>query len=416
MPPRLSHQETFVTTANSSLSSSFSYQAQTDDGQRMAGTIDAPDVETATNRLHSLRLRVTEIRPADAPSRSRSIRGEDFLAFNQQLAQLTKAGLPVERGLRLIAGDIRRGRLKRTVEEIATELEAGTPLGEAFDKHRDKFPSLYGRIVEAGVRGGNLPGILLNLGRHLETEQRLRNTLWRTLSYPAMVFVGLLIVMLFITYAILPHLAGVYQEFHLALPDVTKALLWIAGIVPWVAGALLVLILLVPVIWGLLVATGKDRAAADVVLLPLPLVGPVLRNSLMARWLDAARIAVDAGLDLPAAIQLADDATGSPKLRRDGEALINALQNGRPLGAVATTLLPATIPAAIEFSSGQQDLPLTLGTLAEMYERQADIRIQMIPSILTPTLVIAIALSVGFVIAGLFSPLVSLINGMTSGK
>ena len=103
---------------------------------------------------------------------TRALGGDDFVAFNQQLAQLAKAGLPLERGLRLIAADLGRGRLARAITEVADELERGTPLAEAFDRHRGRFPSLYGRLVDAGVRSGNLSEVLLNLGRHLDMGQR----------------------------------------------------------------------------------------------------------------------------------------------------------------------------------------------------------------------------------------------------
>ena len=96
-------------------------------------------------------------------------------------------------GLRLIAADLRGGggALSRTVEQVAAELERGTPLPEAFEKYKGQFPSLYGRLVGAGVRAGNLPGVLFNLGRHLELVQRLREALWRSLAYPLAILVGL---------------------------------------------------------------------------------------------------------------------------------------------------------------------------------------------------------------------------------
>src|SRR5687768_8064274 len=131
-------------------SDSFAFQAQSDDGHRINGTIDAPDADAVMERLQALRLRVVDVErvrsagaapdvrsngngdAADdethrvsaahpAGGRGGALRGEDFAAFNQQLAQLTKAGLPVEHGLRLIAGDMRRGRLSRTIEQVAEE-------------------------------------------------------------------------------------------------------------------------------------------------------------------------------------------------------------------------------------------------------------------------------------------------------
>src|SRR5215211_1034587 len=113
----------------------FAYQAQTADGQTLSGTIDASDAEHAGSLLQALRLRVLEISPAAHPPRPKALRGDDFVAFNQQQMHLTRAGLPVEHGLKLIAQDMRSGRLAETVRQLAAEMERGTPLDQAFEKH-----------------------------------------------------------------------------------------------------------------------------------------------------------------------------------------------------------------------------------------------------------------------------------------
>jgi type IV pilus assembly protein PilC len=324
----------------------------------------------------------------------------------------------VETGLRLIAQDMRSGRLASTVRLVAEELERGTPLGEAFDKHRAKFPSLYGRLLEAGVKSGDLSGVLLNLGRHVEMVQRLRSMLWRTFSYPLTVLTALAVVMLFLGFYVLPQFRELYIGFGLKLPMVTDLLLDIATAIPYVAGAMLLVVLLTPLALGVLRVRGREVHLRDAVGLRLPLVGRALRLNLIARWCDALRIGVAAGLDLPAAIALAGDAVRSPRLAADGQALTARLEAGQPLTSAAgeLSLLPATVPATIELSAGHHDLPETLRTLAEMYERQAELRTSVIPAVLTPILVIGVALSVGFVILALLMPVIQLIEGISGAK
>ena len=88
-----------MTTVNEPLSSTFAYTAQTFDGQPMSGTIDAANLDDAAHRLSNLRLRVMQLDPAQRPVRAKPLSGEDFAAFNQQLAHLSAAGLPIEQGL-----------------------------------------------------------------------------------------------------------------------------------------------------------------------------------------------------------------------------------------------------------------------------------------------------------------------------
>jgi type IV pilus assembly protein PilC len=419
----------------------FWFRAQTDDGQRISGTIEGASADAAIDRLQALRLRVIDVSRADAaapdpsanggaPPAGRPLRGDDFAAFNQQFAQLTRAGLPVEHGLRLIAGDMRRGRLTRTIEQVAEELERGTPLGEAFDKHRGQFPALYGRLIDAGVHGGDLPGVLLGLGRHLELVQRLRAALWRSVSYPLMVFVALCLVLIFLGLFVLPQFRQIYQSLYDtsrqggftltggavpqdgSLPAVTRWLMVLASLAPWMLALLLLAAVGGPLAWAVLRAKGKDSAAVDRLVLPLPLVGPVLRLNLIARWCDGLRLGVAAGLDLPAAIALAGDVTGSPSLRHDGRGMVALLEAGKPLSTRRpdNRLIPATVPAAMELASGHHDLPRTLETLSEMYERQAESRLASLPAIITPLLVILVAGMTAFVVAGLLLPMVRALN------
>lgn len=391
----------------------FRYDAQGDDGQRVSGDIDAPGPDTAVARLGAMGLRALHIEPAGAGGTARPLRPDDFLAFNQQLAYLAKAGLPLEQGLRMIGADIGRGRLGRTIQDVADDLERGTPLSEAFDKHRGRFPNSYGSLIDAGIRSGDLAGVLLSLGRHLEMVQRLRGTLWRAMAYPLMVIVALLLVLGFIGVFILPRFQEIFDEFQLRLPLQTQILLDLAPFAPLLLGLAAMIIFGGPFLWGLLRMTGRDAAATDYLVLPLPMVGRVMRLSLVARWCDALRLGVSAGLDLPRAVTLASDATGSPRLRRDGAALVVMIESGAALEPTRLSVLPPTVPAAIEFAAGRHDLPTTLRTLSELYERQAETRLASIPVLLSPLLLILIAVSVGYMISALLVPLFRIINAIT---
>lgn len=410
----------------------YAYEAHAPDGQAFRGSLDASDLEDAQRRLRSLGLRVTKIEPAQRPPRPARLGADEFHAFNQQLAHLAQSGLPIEQGLRLIAQDMRSGRMADSVRAVADELERGVPLEQAFSRHAGRFPTLYGRLVEAGVKSNNLAAVLLNLGRHLELVARMRASLWRTVSYPLMVFLALLVVLAFISRFVLPQFELMFSEMNfvvyrwdrftatmtrtdLGLPITTQVLLVAGRAIPYVLLGTLLLIGGLLVLWAMLRASGTDRLVIDNVVLRLPLVGPVLRRSLVARWLDAVGIGVAANLDLPGAIELAGDAVRSPRLRHDGEQLIEALSAGRSVENTGPlSLLPATVPATLALASQQADLPPALQSLARLYEQQAELRLGRIPLILTPLLLLLVALSIGLVIGGLMHPLVRMLQMISS--
>src|SRR5262249_32173436 len=161
------------------------------------------------------------IAPAPEAAAPKRLGADDFILFNQQLAHLTQAGLPVERGLRLIAADMQSGRLASAASAVASDLERGVPLRDAFDRHPNQFPSLYARLIDAGVQTGNLPGMLFSLGRHLELVNRVRFAIWSVFAYPLIALVALSLIILFVATRILPQMDGMYGDFHTRLPSLT---------------------------------------------------------------------------------------------------------------------------------------------------------------------------------------------------
>jgi type IV pilus assembly protein PilC len=407
----------------------FAYRAQTRDGQDISGTIDAANLDDARHSLLSLGLQDIQFASSSPPTRARALKGEDFLVFNQQLAQLTGAGLPVENGLRLMAREMRRGSMRQTIDLVAAELESGKTLPQAVAAHRGQFPPLYSELIDAGIRSGNLSGILLNLGSHLTLIRRLQSMLWQTLSYPVIVLITFFGVLYFILVELIPkwepmlsnfagmkfwvRSGGTYNTGQMEIPVFTRVLFSVSDIVAsWPGSIVLAGIAVVAVaVWAFLRLADADGGFAERLWLHMPLVGTVVRRNLISRWCHAVALAVDSGMDLPAAIKLADDATASPILRADGAALIASLAAGQPLSSSsAGKILPATVVTAMETSAERGDLAVTLRALSQMYQQQAELRVGAIQAILTPILLLLVGLVVGGLMVAMFAPLLTVLN------
>ncbi|MEM7624051.1 MAG: type II secretion system F family protein [Planctomycetota bacterium] len=390
----------------------YRYSVQTLGGQTLDGVIRAEDADTAKQALEQSNLRVLELERETKPSGS-PLRGTDFFAFNQQLAQLTKSGLPVESGLRLIAQDMRRGRLAASINAVAEELDRGVSLPDAFEKHRRQFPPLYGQLVEAGIGSNRLPAVLMNLGTHLEMLQRLRNSLWRAAAYPLVVLTCFAGVMIFIGHTLVPRFAEMFNDFDTDLPSLT---LWLVNLAPhtwYFAIAFFGLLLFFPLLGVVLRLLGSGGVLRDQVAMRLPLVGPALQRNLMARWCDMLRVGVSAGMDLPAALELAGRAVGSTRLRWDTQALIDRLEAGKSLDSGSGgSLIPASVPAAMQLASEQADLTALVGDLSAIYEQQAELRLNAIQVYLAPMLLVSLGLIMGFVVVAMFLPLVKLMQSV----
>jgi type II secretory pathway component PulF len=405
----------------------FAYQAQTATGDLLTGTIDAPSIGDATRQLQSLGLSLTRLEPAEkkSPTRADPFRAADFLAFNQQLAALTGGGMPIERGLRLMAAELDDKRQTAVLDRIAGRLEKGTPLADAFGAEKTAFPPLYAGLLEAGVRTNNLPGMLLNLGRHAQLLQRLRAAWWKSASYPLMVLVTLLLVMVFIWIVVLPQFAaasaGPIFEWGGPMPtgrtggdpNVALALAG-ANVIGCVIMVGISLVLIGVLTLSIMSRTNAGRATASKWALRVPLVGPVMKWSLIARWCDAVHLCVQAGMSLPASLELARNAVPSSKLQADTQSMIDAVNAGRSLETGSkTTLIPPLVPASLQMGIEKNDLPGTAAMLTQMYQEQAEIRLAVLPRVLSPMLLTLTAVSIGLAVLSMMLPMIAMIQSIS---
>ena len=126
----------------------FEYKALTGDDRLMEGSIEASNADNARELLTGMQLRVNSIEKAKPRQATGAIGRNEFLLFNQQLASIAKAGVPLERGLRELSKDINSGKMKRLINEIATELEGGVSIEQAFEKRKKNSVSAIPVVVE----------------------------------------------------------------------------------------------------------------------------------------------------------------------------------------------------------------------------------------------------------------------------
>ena len=206
----------------------FAYQALTSAGRLMTGTIEAGSPDQARELLDDMNLQVNAVDPAPAPKPKTAIGRSEFMIFNQQLASITKAGLRIERALRELSHDLASKRMRRLIDQVATELEAGATIDQAFEKRARNFPPLYGKILKAGVETGRLSQMLTSLNRHLELQSHTRRIVLEAITYPLIVFILAALITTGVCIFVVPQFRGIFSECHTALPGITELFLALA--------------------------------------------------------------------------------------------------------------------------------------------------------------------------------------------
>ena len=320
--------------------------------------------------------------PAAAPERN-TVTLESLIALNDEIVALARSGIPMELGLREF-GEDHRGALGRISNELAARMSTGESLADAIAAGGDRFPAVYGRVVEAGIRAGRLPAALEAVSRFAWELVDLRRRIGLAMLYPLIVV--LLAYGLFMV--VLAELIVRYRETYESLRVPVHAFLRFAsnvGETAYVWGWIPPLVMIAGILWWIV--------APDIWLFRLegptwpltwiPGLKRITSSYRYANFADLTALLVEHEVPLPDAIELAADATGDWSIQHAAHVIAEALINGDEIGE-STQLgrgLPPFLSWILARGRSAGDLARALRLAAEMYRERARSRIDWLKTI-----------------------------------
>jgi len=383
----------------------------------MKGTIEAGSREEAGELLQQMELAVNSIEKAKPQKPKTAIGRNEFILFNQQLVSITKAGIPLERGLRELASDISSKSMRKLIDAIAGELEAGVSIEEAFEKRQKRFPPLYGRILKAGVETGRLSEMLTSLNRHLELANQTRRIIFEALSYPAVILALAAVILTTVFLIIIPQFGLILTEMTegAMLPKLTRLFLSMAeNVVPfWIGVGLLVVAILFIV--RILSSFPAGRRFKESLFLRAFVIGRVYHSSVLSRMAESMAMMVAAGSDMPACLRLASGSTGSEKLVLESEMLATAVEQGANIleAGQLCRMIPRLFLYSIQLGTQRNELQDNLYSLGQMYSEQARCGQARLQAVLLPCMLIVVGGILAMAVLSMFLPMITIITNLS---
>ena len=396
----------------------FEYNALTSAGRLMKGTIEAGTNQEADDLLKQMQLVVNSVEKARLKKPKTAIGRNEFVLFNQQLASITKAGIPLERGLRELAGDISSRSMRRLVDAIADELEAGVSIEKAFEKRQKHFPPLYGRILKAGVETGRLSEMLTSLNRHLEMANQTRRIIFEAMTYPAVILALAAIILTGVFTFIIPQFAVILGEMTEGsqLPGITRVFLGMSqNVVPfWTAVGFVIAAIIA--LFAMLSVSDAGRRLKESLLLNIPVIGRVYHSSMLSRMAEGMAIMVAAGSDMPVSLRLSSGATGSEKLILESEALAAQIEQGANIleAGQLCRVIPRLFLYSIQLGTQRNELQDNLYSLGQMYAGQARCGQARLQAVLLPVMLIGVGVFLAITILAMFLPMIGIITNLSA--
>jgi type II secretory pathway component PulF len=393
----------------------FEYNALTSSGRLMKGTIEAGSRDEAGELLKDMKLQANSINEAEPIKPKTAVGRSQFMLFNQQLASITKAGIPLEKGLRELANDVSSKSMRKLVNEIASELESGKSIEVAFEKRQKRFPPLYGRILKAGVETGRLSEMLTSLNKHLELANQTRRIIFEAISYPAVIFTLAAIILTILFVIIIPQFETVLEEMVGGrLNPLTMMFFTISkNVIPfWISvglfiGAIFVLL-------AALSAFKEGRRFKESMFLKIPVIGRVYHSSVLGRMAEAMAMMVAAGCDMPASLRLSSSAAGSENLIMESEAIAGQIEQGANIleAGQFCRMIPRLFLYSIQLGTQRNELQDNLYSLGQMYAEQARCGQARLQAVLLPLMLIIVGSFIALGVLSMFLPMIQVITSL----
>jgi type IV pilus assembly protein PilC len=398
----------------------------TPDGRVLEETFSASDEASLRNDLSKRGYHLFEMRRRGVPTRlqlpgggrrRRRIPDQQFLIFNQELAALLKAGLPLLQTLDLMLERMKNPTFKGVLTEIRDRVKSGEDLSEAFAAYGNLFPSLYPSSLKAGERSGELEGVIRRFIRYMQLVLNARRRVVSALVYPAvLVFVSIAMIAIMAIYVV-PKFMGFFEDLDAELPMITQVVL--AGSSFLSQNWLLILAILAGTFWGVRIwgRTDVGRVALDGFKLRVPFVGPVLHRFALAEFCRSLATLLSGGIPLVPAFEIAVSAVGNTFVRRRIEPRIQLVREGKPFHQALdeSDIFTDMAVDMVKVGEATGSLDDMLTSVADFLDEQIETRMQRLLSLVEPLMLVFMGIIIAILLIAIYLPLFTMLGQSQAG-
>ena len=341
---------------------------------------------------------------------------KDLMHFSRQLAVFIKAGIPILDALQTIEEEANNKAFKEVLSDIIEQLRAGRTFSDAARQHPEAFPPFYLGILQSAEYTGELDVILVQLSDYIDRDLEARNKIKSALTYPAVIMVMSVVVVVILVSFVLPRFATFFDSLDAKLPLPTRILLSTSGFLTdyWFlfAGGLAVLVL------GVVAALRTERgiSARDRIVLKTPVIGDLMNHVVLERFCRILASMMTAGVPLPEAMRVTAEATSNAVYRKAlGEAREKMMRGeGLAVPLADTGLFPSSARQMFKVGESTGTLDEQLHTAAQYFKRELDYKIKRFTDLFEPAILVFVGLVVGFVAIALVSAMYGIFGQVNS--
>jgi len=395
-------------------------------GEVVTRTIEASGIHEARARLEREGFRVFNVTPPTTAGlgaitrfgRSGGhprVKANDFLLFNQQLAALVRAGIPILQSISMLRKRAASAKLRAVLGDVEEKIRGGAALSEAFAAQGPIFPRIYTASILAGERSGALDEVLRRYVTYMRRNVALRRKIRGALAYPSFLLIASAGMVTFLTVYVVPRMSELFAGFGNELPTVTQIVValshWLSGNIWWfaplvVGGAILFYL------WS---RTPSGRLTVDNFILRIPLAGNLVVQLSVAQATRSLATLLAGGITLVESWEIASESITNLELRRRSSAILPMIREGRSFteSLESAAWMPPLAIDMIGIGERSGSLREMLDEVAVFYDAESEVRLEQLTTTLEPAILVVMGGVVVTILLAIYLPIIQSISSGT---
>ncbi|HQR37019.1 MAG TPA: type II secretion system F family protein [Blastocatellia bacterium] len=392
-------------------------------GEVVTRTLEATAERELRARLEREGFRVFAVSAPSAGSglfasrSSKRIKLGDFLTYNQQLAALLRAGIPILQAIQILGKRQKNEQLRVILQDVEERIKTGEALSDAFAAQGEAFPRMYVASVLAGERSGSLDEVLARYVSYTKGMSEISRKLRKSMTYPIILICASMILIAVLTTFVVPQFATLYGQAR-KLPAITMVVVGISNVI---SNNLLIII---PVIAGLVTfvyfwrKSPSGRLTIDRVMIRIPVVGDLVKSMTVARLARSLSTLLAGGLTVPDAVEIASDAITNRYLARRSGNVIRRIREGKTLTDALdeSTWIPELALDMIGVGESSGALQPMFDEVANFYDAEIDVRLNTLTTLIEPLILVFMGGLVLTILLAIYLPILTVIGTIGQGR
>ncbi len=336
----------------------------------------------------------------------------EFLLFNQKMITLLKAGVSFIRALEIVIDNLKKGNLKEILSRCQADIRNGIQISDAFSSRAIPFQKIYKASLLAGERSGNLESILGRFNGYLEKIANLRRKVISSMSYPVILFVFMISLVLIILVYAIPKFSSFYQDFEADLPMMTTFLISFGNLLKdnilFIALFVAALVTAVKLVEKL----NKDVVIIDYLKIKAPFIGKIIVENAMTVFCRTLSILIAGGIPVPESTQIAVETFNNKYFLKQVRDVPVKIKEGNLLSDVLSgvNFVPGVVVEVIRVGESSGNLVDVLNENADSFENSIDAKISALISLIEPILIVVLGLVIAFMLMAIYLPIFNTVN------